>query len=99
MNLSLLAFCFRSLYREYGAEFLTRVIFAHPVAAARGIGRYTRGWTSTPAHWPGGAGSLVGIGFCLKPLTPACPTVINSPSNGATAVTVARLFTPRFNSM
>lgn len=73
VNLSLLAFCFRSLYREYGSAFLVRVILAHPVATVLGIARYARGRTSTPAHWPGGEGSLIGIGFCLKPLTPACP--------------------------
>lgn len=73
MNLNLLAFCFRSLYREYGSAFLVRVILAHPVATVRGIARYTRGRSSTPAHWQGGEGSLVGIGFCLKPLASACP--------------------------
>ena len=73
MNLSLLAFCFRSLYREYGTAFLVRVILAHPVATVQGIARYTRGRTSTPARWQGGERSLIGIGFCLKPLTPACP--------------------------
>ncbi len=72
VNLSLLVFCFRSLYREYGRAFLVRVILAHPVATVRGIVRYTRGRTSPPVRWQGGEGSLVGIGFCLKPLTPAC---------------------------
>ncbi|MBI4876062.1 MAG: hypothetical protein HY822_15605 [Acidobacteria bacterium] len=73
MNLNLLAFCFRSLYREYGSAFVLRVILAHPVATVRGIARYARGGTSAPAPWQGGEGSLVGIGFCLKPVTPACP--------------------------
>lgn len=74
MPLSLLAFCFRSLYRRYGSEFFVRVMLAHPVATARGIARYLRGETSPPRPWPGGAGSLVGLGFCLKPLAPACPS-------------------------
>ncbi|MBS1856140.1 MAG: hypothetical protein JST11_12295 [Acidobacteria bacterium] len=49
-------------------------MLAHPVATARGIARYLRGETSPPRPWPGGAGSLVGLGFCLKPLAPACPS-------------------------
>jgi hypothetical protein len=73
VKLSLLAFCFRSLYREYGWAFLARVIFAHPVATVQGIARYRRGRTSTPAQWQGGDGSLIGLGFCLKPLSVACP--------------------------
>lgn len=73
MNLSLLAFCLRSLYREYGTAFLLRAILPHPVAALQGIARYSRGRTSAPAPWLGGEASLVGLGFCLKPLTPACP--------------------------
>jgi hypothetical protein len=72
-NLGLLLFCFRSLYREYGSAFLVRVILAHPVATLRGIARYTRERASTPAIWRGGAASLVGIGFCLKPVTPGRP--------------------------
>jgi hypothetical protein len=74
VNVSLLAFCLRSLYREYGAAFLARVVFAHPVAAVRGMVRYWRGWSLAPDPWPGGDGSLVGIGFCMKPLSPACPS-------------------------
>ncbi|MFB3828198.1 MAG: hypothetical protein ACE15B_15625 [Bryobacteraceae bacterium] len=74
MNLSLLAFCLRSLYREYGSAFLVRVILAHPLETARGIARYMRGETAMPAPWRGGEGSLVGIGFCLKPLAPDCPS-------------------------
>lgn len=73
MDLNLLAFCLRSMYREYGSAFALRVILGHPVAAALGVSRYLRGGTATPAPWPGGAGSLVGIGFCLKPVMPACP--------------------------
>jgi hypothetical protein len=74
MSLRLLAFCFRSLYREYGSEFLLRVILPHPFATVRGILRYRRGWNLSSARWQGGVGSLVGVGFCLKPLSPACPS-------------------------
>lgn len=74
MNPALSAFCVRSLCREYGLAFLARVIFAHPMATARGIARYSHGPASAPPPWRGGEGSLVGIGFCLKPLLPACPS-------------------------
>jgi hypothetical protein len=74
VNLSLWAFCFRSLYRQYGSEFLVRVVLAHPLATARGIALYLRGEPPAPPQWQGGEGSLVGLGFCLKPLAPACPS-------------------------
>lgn len=73
VNPSLLTFCFRSLYREYGSAFFFRVVLAHPVATVRGIARYGRGRASTSVAWQGGEGSLVGIGFCLKPVNPVCP--------------------------
>lgn len=73
MPLHLLAFCLRSLYREYGSAFLVRVLLAHPRASARGIARYAGGRIPPLARWPGGADSLVGAGFCLKSLDPPCP--------------------------
>ena len=73
MNARLLAFCLRSLYREYGAAFLRRVVLPHPVATLRGIARFLRQPSAGPAAWRGGWGSLVGVGFCLKPLSRACP--------------------------
>lgn len=73
MNLGLAAFCFRSLCREYGSGFLVHVVLAHPLAAVQGMARHAAGRASTLVRWQGGEGSLVGIGYCLKPLTPACP--------------------------
>jgi len=70
----LLTFCLRSLYREYGAAFLRRVVLVHPVATLRGIARYGRGGIGEPERWEGGEGSLVGVGFCLKPMAPGCPS-------------------------
>ena len=74
MNFKLLAFCLRSLYQEYGTAFLFRVVLAHPIATLRGLANYTSGQRACPAPWRGGSGSLVGVGFCLKPLSPACPS-------------------------
>ncbi len=74
MNAKLLAFCFQSLYRGYGAAFLRRVVLPHPVATLRGMARYAHGGTNASQPWKGGPGSLVGLGFCLKPLVPACPS-------------------------
>lgn len=74
MSAKLLAFCFRSLWREYGAAFVLRVVLAHPVATLQGMAHYTRGRTAKPGPWKGGPASLVGLGFCLKPLAPACPS-------------------------
>lgn len=74
MSVGLLVFCLRSLYREYGVAFLRRVMLAHPLATLRGMVHFLRQPPARAAAWQGGAGSLVGVGFCLKPLTPACPS-------------------------
>ncbi len=73
MNAKLLAFCFRSLHRQYGAGFLSRVVLAHPAATLRGVARYVRSPQITSRPWNGGPASLVGIGYCVKPLNPPCP--------------------------
>jgi len=74
VNVGLLIFCLRSLCKEYGVAFLRRVMLAHPLATLRGMVRFLRQPSAGPAAWRGGAGSLVGVGFCLKPLVPACPS-------------------------
>lgn len=78
------SFCFHSLFREYGAEFLKRVVLRHPVRVARAIFE-TAGFDddrrSVFTVPPGieerevfyiGTGSVVGLGFCLKPMDPPC---------------------------
>lgn len=75
---SLLWFCGRSLFREYGRAFFVEVICRHPGRTIRGLGQYAWGrsapeLTNAVQEWSGGSGSLVGVGFCLKPLAPACP--------------------------
>ena len=79
--LSLLAFCGRSLFREYGWQFFRRIAFPHPLKTARAV-RATAALDMSgglvevpgPAASFGGARSVVGVGFCLKPLDPPCPS-------------------------
>lgn len=75
---SLWFFGLRSLATEYGWAFLARVVLRHPVRTLRGLRSYARGEGGAPLapddeSWKGGRGSLVGVGFCLKPLDPPCP--------------------------
>ena len=75
------AFCLHSLLREYGWQFLRRVAVPHPVKAARAIldsGALDLSGDMTEVC-AGGAGqgledalSIVGAGFCLKPMSPSC---------------------------
>lgn len=75
-------FCLHSLFREYGWSFLTRLALPHPIRTARAIYKsgaldYSGSMTATHSvvSWSiGGKKSLVGVGFCLKPLEPACPS-------------------------
>lgn len=77
------SFCLHSLVREYGWQFFRRVVLPHPVKTAQAVwasggldfsGEMTAfGAEDTPRPF-GGARSLVGVGFCLKPLDPPCPS-------------------------
>jgi hypothetical protein len=74
-------FALHSLSREYGTGFITKIALAHPVKTIRGLLRY-RAMGRQTEHpqsldslaWEGGPESLVGLGFCLKPLDPPCPS-------------------------
>ena len=79
--LSLLAFCGRSLFREYGWQFFRRIAFTHPAKTVRAVRAAVElDVAGDPAEVPGpasafgGARSVVGVGFCLKPLDPPCPS-------------------------
>ena len=79
--LSLLAFCGRSVFREYGWQFFRRIAFLHPLKTARAVRAAAAldvagGIVEVPGPAPafGGARSVVGVGFCLKPLDPPCPS-------------------------
>lgn len=76
LNIQVWDFSFRSLGTDYGRDFLTRVIFRHPLVTLAAIGRYRKHYKSaregSSSDWKGGPRSIVGAGFCLKPLSPAC---------------------------
>lgn len=75
-------FSFRSVMREYGRDFMKYVILRHPVRTFRGIRRYRRSVNPesstvflSGSGFQGGDGEgrpVIGVGFCLKPLHPAC---------------------------
>ncbi len=83
-NLSLWSFCLRSVFKEYGKTFLLKVVVPHPMKTLKGVRNYAQfsarnpstGSTLIPKEseplWAGGKGSVVGIGFCAKPLEPSC---------------------------
>jgi hypothetical protein len=76
-------FCLRSLVREYGWRFAWRVAVRHPSRTLRAFRQAQRidvttggvevasGAADEPAEGPP---SIVGAGFCLKPLDPPCPS-------------------------
>ena len=79
-------FCLRSLWREYGLSFMRRIVLRHPMRTLRGLRAYAgkqrqvEGLSTQTYDLPrsGGAAELtdvlVGLGFCLKPLDPQCPS-------------------------
>jgi hypothetical protein len=82
----LTSFCLRSAVREYGLGFILRVVARHPVLTLGRLGRRFlesggQGWTFREDRDPGafvsekaGPEMLVGLGFCLKPVHPPCPS-------------------------
>ncbi len=85
-SLRVLMFCFRSLWTEYGWFFMKKVVFRHPMQTWRGMRKYgNAGPGNVSAErdqmlGEKGLGTkaderrLVGLGFCLKPLIPECPS-------------------------
>jgi len=77
-------FSVRSLVREYGRDFMKRVILRHPIRTFRGIQHYRRSKKSNPSMDSRPIEStglqkarearrqITGVGFCLKPMNPAC---------------------------
>lgn len=79
----MLAFCLHSLFREYGWQFIRRVALPHPVRTATAIidsgaldfsGDMTSISNEALNRSFEGASSIVGVGFCLKPMNPPCPS-------------------------
>ena len=77
----MLSFCLHSLLREYGWQFFWRVAAPHPVRTVKAFlasGRcdFTGNLITTSDEEPepalGGRRSVVGVGFCLKPMNPPC---------------------------
>lgn len=82
VGVGLWAFCLHSLVREYGWLFFRRIALPHPVRTAKALmasgaldvsGDVTVLSPGNSARRFGGAGSIVGLGFCLKPIDPPCP--------------------------
>lgn len=79
----MLHFCIHSLFREYGWQFVRHVAALHPVKTVKAVfdsGRhdYSGEMITTSGEETGrlfgGRRSVVGVGFCLKPLHPPCPS-------------------------
>jgi hypothetical protein len=72
------------VFKEYGKTFLIKVVVPHPIKTLEGVLKYIRSrnrisptaTTFSPIEfehqWNGGKGSVVGIGFCAKPIEPSC---------------------------
>jgi hypothetical protein len=77
------SFCLRSLAREYGWRFAARIAVRHPLRTLKAF-REASGLEATAASVEvgtdsarepaGGPPSIVGAGFCLKPVNPLCPS-------------------------
>ena len=83
LPLSLWRFCRQSLFREYGWQFFRHVALPHPLRTVRAMraaavlvvsGDRIQVSAAKSAPEFGGAGAIVGIGFCLKPTDPPCPS-------------------------
>ena len=71
LNPKLWSFSLRSLFKEYGTEFILKIALPHPILFVKGIKNYI-GSQDIPLKWKGGSRSIIGMGFCLKPLQPEC---------------------------
>jgi hypothetical protein len=77
----MLGFCLHSLLREYGWQFFRHVALPHPVRTVKAfLDSRRRDFSANvittsdedPLRTLGGRRSVVGVGFCLKPLDPPC---------------------------
>ncbi|HRX07464.1 MAG TPA: hypothetical protein P5306_10310 [Kiritimatiellia bacterium] len=81
--LGLWSFIRHSLFREYGWQFFLRIALPHPLKTLRAIRTaaaldVSGDRVDTPAAGPeapfGGPRAVLGLGFCMKPLDPPCPS-------------------------
>lgn len=77
----MLSFCLHSCFREYGWQFFRHVFLPHPARTLKAFfdsghidSANSRVSTCSESPGPGfgGPGSVVGVGFCLKPQDPPC---------------------------
>jgi len=71
-------FCLHSVFRQYGWGFLGRIALPHPLKTIKAFVR--AGKIENPGEifcvsgdFRAGSQSIVGVGFCLKPIDPPCP--------------------------
>lgn len=76
-------FCLQSLFSEYGWQFIRQMALPHPVRTTKailncGTLEFSDDMPVMCIETPGrnleGAHSIVGVGFCLKPMNPPCPS-------------------------
>ena len=76
-------FCLQSLFSEYGWQFIRQMALPHPVRTAKAIlncgplefsDDMPIMCMETSGQKLEGAHSIVGVGFCLKPMNPPCPS-------------------------
>jgi TolA-binding protein len=76
-------FCLHSLFRKYGWQFIGRIAAPHPVKTTRAVldassldlsGDMTAIFHKTHPRSLNDTKSIVGVGFCLKPINPLCPS-------------------------
>jgi hypothetical protein len=72
-------FCLHSIFREYGLQFFYRIAAPHPVRTAKAFlhaGKIDVSGNMIRLSGPylPGVRSIVGAGFCLKPMNPPCPS-------------------------
>jgi hypothetical protein len=73
------SFCLHSIFREYGWQFFRRIAAPHPVRTAKAFLRaatidVSDSMIRLSGPFSPGARSIVGVGFCLKPMDPPCPS-------------------------
>jgi hypothetical protein len=72
-------FCLHSIFREYGWQFFRRIAAPHPVRTAKaflhaGAIDVSANMIRLSGSCLPGVRSIVGVGFCLKPVNPPCPS-------------------------
>ena len=72
-------FCLQSVFREYGWRFIRRIAAPHPWRTAKaflqaGAIDISDDMVRLSGGFSPGSRSIVGVGFCLKPMHPPCPS-------------------------